>query len=125
MYGPDKPSCPAQGHERRFGDLRRMSDLHPASDVSGPGRDFAVGPIPVVRLIRRQWHTLMVRHEKRALDQRQRAVEKQPDPTSSNCGSYLVQQILRSAQVPICAANLEKLFRFPGTLLGQQLIASG
>jgi len=24
--------------------LRRMSDLNPASDVSGPGRDFAVGP---------------------------------------------------------------------------------
>src|SRR5262245_52966068 len=32
------------GHSRRFDDLCRMSDLHPASDVSGPGRDFAVGP---------------------------------------------------------------------------------
>jgi hypothetical protein len=31
-------------HSRRFPDVRRMSGLLPASDVSGPGRHFAFGP---------------------------------------------------------------------------------
>ena len=31
------------GQTRRFPDVRRMSGLHPSSDVSGAGRDFALG----------------------------------------------------------------------------------
>ena len=34
---------------RRFRDVRRMSGLPPTSDVSGPGRHFAVGPKAVTR----------------------------------------------------------------------------
>src|SRR5262249_23218435 len=39
---------PAVGHSRRFSDLRRMSNLHPASEVSRLGPDFAVGPVAEV-----------------------------------------------------------------------------
>jgi hypothetical protein len=34
----------AQGHSRQRGDVLRMSDLHPASDISRSGRHFARWP---------------------------------------------------------------------------------
>jgi hypothetical protein len=36
------------GHSRRLRDVCRMPDLHPASDISGPDRHFAVGPMLLI-----------------------------------------------------------------------------